>query len=360
MNGSVFRKELLDLEPYAPGEQPPVTGKLIKLNTNENPYPPSPKIEKAVQEIFAKGYLRKYPSPNSAKLKQAAAEVYGITEDMVLVTNGSDEGLALLFRAVLGRNSKFIMPYPTYSLYTVLSEIQMNNVTVVKVPLKEDLHFDFERLSAEKGDLLAFAHPNAPTGILEKKEEVRNLIRNFPGAVLSDEAYIDFAEEGASFISEVNSLPNLFVTRTFSKSYSLAGLRVGLIISNPDNISLLMKLKDSYNLGMLEETIASTALKDRAYFKKTVKAVVSSREKMKKALEKLGFTTADSNANFLFTKPPEGITPQELFQYLKAKQIYTRYFTDPLSRNYIRITVGTEEENSVLLSEIEKHLVSLN
>jgi len=350
-----FAKKLYDLVPYIPGEQPSSKEKVIKLNTNENPYPPSATIQKVIREILEKGYLRKYPQPTSLSLREAIAKHHNISPDMILVTNGSDEGLALLFRAVLEKNSKVVIPYPTYSLYPVLVDSLMNGSKLQKIPLREDLHFDFVKLKKAKGNLLAFASPNAPTGILEEKEKLLDLVSTFSGIVLCDEAYVDFSPPNSSLIPEVKNFPNLVVSRTFSKSYSLAGLRVGYLVSNSENISLILKLKDSYNLGMLEQAIAKTALLDQKYFSQTTKKIIASREFLSKELLKLGFKVVPSSTNFLFVQPPS-ISPEDLFLKLKERKIYIRYFKDEISKNYVRISVGNEKENKTLIQTIQKIL----
>jgi histidinol-phosphate aminotransferase len=349
----LFQKNLYQIEPYVPGEQPAPGTKIIKLNTNENPYPPSPMIQKVAKEVFQKGILRKYPEPTSRTLTEEIAKQLKLSPDMILVTNGSDEGLALLFRAVLGENSKLTIPYPTYSLYPVLVDQLMNGTTLEKVPLLPDLHFDLPKLSKSKGNLLAFANPNAPTGILESKSNLLGLIKKFSGIVLCDEAYIDFAPKGSSLVSLVKECKNLVVSRTFSKSYSLAGLRVGYLVSSPENIALIYKMKDSYNLGMLEQRIALAAIKDTVYFQNIIQKIVTSRKSLKTALENLGFFVVPSDTNFLFTKPPKHIAPEKLFLGLKEKGIYIRYFRDNLSKEYVRITIGTEQENKQLLKSIQ-------
>ncbi|MDX1957636.1 MAG: histidinol-phosphate transaminase [Leptospiraceae bacterium] len=353
-----FQEPLYNLQGYVPGEQPNDKKKIIKLNTNENPYPPSPKIKKALGDILKKGLLKKYPNPVSKDLVLSIAKHHKVRPSMVLVTNGSDEGLALLFKAVLGKNSKIVMPYPTYSLYHVLADLQLNSVVVETVPLDNNLHFDFHALENSTGELLAFAHPNAPTGIQEKKSELLNLVKKFPGIVLSDEAYIDFAPRGTSLINSVFENENLVVSRTFSKSYSLAGLRVGYLIANESLVDLLYKLKDSYNLGMLEQLAAKVALEDTVYFEKVINKILKQRTKLKEELEKSGFEVFPSETNFLFVKPPIKIVPEELFLFLKENGIFIRYFKDEFCKNFLRITVGSKSENAKLMKIINKFLTT--
>ena len=352
-----FQQPLYDLAPYIPGEQPSGTKKIVKLNTNENPYPPSPQIKKVVKNILAKGLLRKYSNPISSNVIKEISTLHKIPESHIMVTNGSDEGLAILFRATLGPGDIALMPYPTYSLYPVLTNLQLNGAKIKTIELKKDFHFDFEKIkkaSNSKVKLLTFANPNAPTSILENRSDIIDLVKNFNGIVLCDEAYIDFAPEGSSLIPEVKKLKNLVVSRTLSKSYGLAGLRVGYLVSNPENISQLIKIKDSYNLGMLEQEIAIAALKDQKYFKKTINKIVQSREKLNNNLKKLGFTILESNSNFLFVKPSGKYSAEEIFLYLKSEEVYIRYFRDNFCKDFLRITVGTEIENQILLEKIKK------
>ncbi|MCC6275739.1 MAG: histidinol-phosphate transaminase [Leptospiraceae bacterium] len=349
-----FREELYDLEAYTPGEQPNPEDQIIKLNTNENPYPPSPTIKKEIDRILKNHLLRRYPNPFSKDLRTEIAKHHNLNEGQVIITNGSDEGLSLLFRAVLGKGSKIVMPYPTYSLYPVLTAIQMNGAKAEKIPLLKDLHLDFKKLRKSKANLLAFAHPNAPTGILEEREKLLDLVQNFSGIVLSDEAYIDFSPIGSSLISEIDRFDNLIVSRTYSKSYSLTGIRVGYMAGNKKSISLLEKLKDSYNVGMIEQYIALAAQKDQKYFRGNRKKVIDSREKMRKELIGLGFEIPKSDANFLFAKPPQKLSAKEVFEGLKKNNILIRYFTDGISKDYVRITIGNEKENKIVIDTIQK------
>ncbi len=352
----LIRKEVIEFQPYVPGEQPGLGESVIKLNTNENPYPPSPKIEESIREILSKGVLRKYPNYHSAELQNSIAKRYGLKPDQILVTNGSDEALRLLFYALLSPKDTVVAPDPTYSFYPVLSEEVMLGVTYKKIPLLSDLHFDFESLKKEKGKLLCFAHPNAPTGILEDKNKLLDLIRNFEGVVLSDEAYIDFAKPNQSLITEIQNHPNLIVSRTFSKSYSLAGLRVGFIAGESKLIDLIRKLKDSYNVGILDQRIALTAWEDEDYFQKCLGLVVSERKRLTEELGKLGFSIPESSANFIFCKPKQGISPEAIYKTLKDKNILVRYFSTGISKDYVRISIGTEEENNSLLKELKSIL----
>jgi histidinol-phosphate aminotransferase len=351
-----LRKELSQFHAYSPGEQPHENEAVIKLNTNENPYPPSPRIETAINEILQKGLLRKYPNYNSRALRLAIAKKYDLDPDQILVTNGSDEALRLLFQAVLAPSDTIVVPDPTYSLYPVLADELMSNIGFLRVPLTTELKFDFDRLKQTKGSLLAFAHPNAPTGILEDKRKLLDLIENFEGIVLSDEAYIDFATAGSSLMSEIKNHPNLLVSRTFSKSYSLAGLRVGYLAGEKSTIQLISKLKDSYNVGMLEQAIALAAFEDEIYFQKNISLVISERIRLTQEIRSLGFYIPESSTNFIFCKPGPGISPENIYLSLKDRNILIRYFSTGLAKDYIRISIGSPPENDRLLEELKRLL----
>ncbi|PJZ86129.1 histidinol-phosphate transaminase [Leptospira harrisiae] len=349
---SLLRKELITYKPYTPGEQPGLSASTIKLNTNENPYPPSPKIKEAVEKVLQTGVLRKYPNYHSRKLQELIAKDYDLDPDQILVTNGSDEALRLLFQALVGPGDVIVAPDPTYSFYPVLTEQMMVGAIYKAVPLKSDLYFDFESLGKEQGKLLCFAHPNAPTGVEEPKEKLLNLVKNFEGVVLSDEAYIDFTEPNSTLMAEIKNHPNLLVSRTFSKSYALAGLRVGYLVGSLEVISWIRKLKDSYNVGILEQVVAEASYADKEYFLEKRTLVISERTKLKKELESLGFFIPESSTNFLFCKPKLGVSPESLYLQLKDKNILIRYFSTGISKDYVRITIGTEEENTKLLETI--------
>ncbi|MDF3818785.1 histidinol-phosphate transaminase [Leptospira sp. 96542] len=351
---TLIRKELVDFSPYVPGEQPPLTQNTIKLNTNENPYPPSPKIETALLDVVKNGVLRKYPNYHAEGLQTAIADEYHLDPKQILVTNGSDEAIRLLFQALISQGDVVVAPEPTYSYYPVLCEQVMMGANYIAVPVKENLELDIDALLKEQGKLLCFANPNAPTGILESKENLIKLISNFQGIVLSDEAYIDFAGENKSLIPEIKNHPNLVVTRTFSKSYALAGLRVGYLVGNIELINWIRKLKDSYNVGILDQVVALTSFLDKDYFIEKRNLVIEERESLKKELEKIGYFVPNSRANFLFCKPKVGQSPETIYKTLKEQNIHIRYFGTGISKNFIRITIGTKEENKVLLEALKK------
>ncbi|WCL50965.1 histidinol-phosphate transaminase [Leptospira sp. GIMC2001] len=351
---SYFRKDLIELTPYTPGEQPSGLQKIIKLNTNENPYPPSSKIKDSVLSILESGNLRKYPHPTSDGLRDAIAKLYGIDRDEIIITNGSDEAIRLLFTACLEKGDSILSPDPTYSAYPVYADITMQGIDHVQIPLLSNLLFDWEAMAKVKAKLCSFANPNAPTGILEPRESVLKFVQNFDGLVLCDEAYIDFASDSTSVIQEIQNYPNLLVSRTFSKSYSLAGLRVGFLCGNKELIALLHNLKDSYNVGMLDQEIARIAIEDQDYFKSCCKKIIETREYLSKELDKLGFLVIESSTNFIFAKPNTSLSAFDYFNELKRRNIYIRYFAKGIASEYIRITIGTLEETKILLDNIKE------
>lgn len=346
-----FRKEIYQLTPYTPGEQPSPNQKIIKLNTNENPYPPSPKALEAGKKILESGLLRKYPNPSSSKLRDAIAQYHQIDSDMVLVTNGSDEAIRLLFHAILKEGDTLAYPEPTYSAYPVFCDITFEKVHKKPVPLNHSFQIDWDRLKTHSPHLIAFANPNAPTGILETIDSIKKFLKDSKGFVLCDEAYIDFAGEGATCIPLIQEFNHLFVTRTFSKSYSLAGLRLGYIVGHPEWIQLLHKIRDSYNVGMIEQEMGIAALEDQEYFKSILNKIIQTRDWFQLELEKLGFFVLPSKSNFLFAKPLKK-NASYYYNELKKKGIYVRYFPQGIAQDFIRITIGTPEEMEALKNAI--------
>jgi histidinol-phosphate aminotransferase len=339
---SYFRENIDAMEGYAPGEQPRVNN-IIKLNTNENPYPPSPKAVAALQS-FNSDDLRKYPQPLSLPVLQAACKVYGCKEDEVIAGNGSDDILTILFRSFAGDGDTIGWLNPSYSLYPVLANLQGANHCFVE--LNED--FTLPDNLAEKAKdckLFIITNPNAPTGNSFCKKKIRAFTKNFNGVVVIDEAYGDFANENC--LELYKEFPNLVVTRSFSKSYSLAGLRVGLAFANKNLIYGMMKVKDSYNVNALSQTMAAAALLDQEYFNETVAKIKNTRNRTAKELIKMGFEVLNSQTNFIFAAPPTDA--EAYFNKLKEKNIFTRYFKGPRTSRFIRITIGTDAEMDTFL-----------
>lgn len=338
-----------DLVPYVPGEQPKLQ-KLVKLNTNENPYGPSPKAVAAMQAELGDS-LRLYPDPNSDLLKQAVADYYGVQRAQVFVGNGSDEVLAHLFYGLFKQDKPILFPDITYSFYPVYCGLY--GIAYENVPLRDDFSIDVAAYLKPNGGII-FANPNAPTGRLLALDEIRRLLQGNPDSVVViDEAYIDFG--GQSAISLVNDFPNLLVTQTLSKSRSLAGLRVGLAVGHADLIEALERVKNSFNsypLDRLAIVGAAAAFADEDYFIETCSKVIASREQVTAELTKLGFNVLPSAANFIFAMHPEQ-DAAALAQGLREQGVIVRHFNSVRINQYLRISIGTPEQNQALLEALK-------
>jgi histidinol-phosphate aminotransferase len=340
MNNPLIRKSVRTLEAYTPGEQPRKPG-LVKLNTNENPYPPSPWVAEALTAVPVET-LRLYPDPASTGLRQAIADLHEVGLDQVFAGNGSDEILALCTRAFVEDDGTIGYFRPSYSLYPVLAAIRA--VPGVACELTES--FEWPAHDPEPTSLFFLTNPNAPTSMRFPKGKVSAFCRRFPGVVLVDEAYVDFARE--SCLDLAKTMPNVLVMRTMSKSYSLAGIRCGYVVGSEPLISALFKIKDSYNLNRLTQVAATAALKDQATMRENAERIKATRERLSAELERLGFAVCPSEANFLWVKPA-GWSASALFEALKAEGILIRYFPGERTGDHVRITVGTDEEVDRLL-----------
>lgn len=342
-----FRANIDAMAGYTPGEQPRDSG-VIKLNTNENPYPPSPKVFAALRKALDPS-LRLYPEPLSDSLRAVAAGVYGVKPENIIAGNGSDEILSILLRSFVGPRDRVAFSLPTYSLYDTLVEIQ--DGVAARVDFPED--FSLPQSLAEQNAALTFlCNPNAPSGTLVTLPEIVKLAETVAGILVVDEAYIDFAaSEGASSIPLVHQLPNLVVMRTFSKSFSLAGMRIGLAFASKEIIAGMMKVKDSYNLNRLSMVAAMAALQDMAWMKRNAERIQRSRTKLTRGLKRLGYEVYPSHANFVLARKRErNLKP--VYDELKQRKILLRYFDTPGLRDCLRITVGTPKEVQALLKEL--------
>ena len=337
----MIRKAVTELHAYVPGEQPK-DAEVVKLNTNENPYPPSPAALAALRAFDAER-LRLYPEPVSAPVRAFIASLHGCTPEHVFVGNGSDEVLALCARGLVERSGTIGYFDPSYSLYPVLAAIE--DVATRPLPLTDD--FGWVTPAPDHSDLFFLTNPNAPTSLLFAKSAIANFCRAFRGVVLIDEAYADFAPENCADLAL--SLPNVLVARTLSKSYSLAGLRLGYAIGPAPLIEALHKIKDSYNVSMLTQTLGLAALQDRAYFAENVARIVTTRDRVAAELRHRGWTVAESATNFLWAKPPSGTAAADVFSALRARKIFVRYFLGPRTGGHLRITVGTDAQMGALL-----------
>ncbi|MGC4007896.1 MAG: histidinol-phosphate transaminase [Pseudomonas sp.] len=346
---SPFVKELV---PYVPGEQPKLA-KLVKLNTNENPYGPSPKVVAAIQAEL-NDTLRLYPDPNADRLKQTIAEYHGVKTSQVFVGNGSDEVLAHAFHALFQHGKPLLFPDVTYSFYPVYCGLY--GIEFEALPLDEQFQIRVEDYARPNGGII-FPNPNAPTGCLLPLEAIERLLRASPDSVvLVDEAYVDFGGETA--ISLVNRYPNLLVAQTLSKSRSLAGLRVGFAIGHEDLIEALERVKNSFNsypLDRLALAGAVASFEDQAYFEQTCNAVIHSREKLVAELETLGFDVLPSAANFIFARHPQR-DGAELAAALREEGVIVRHFKQQRINQFLRISIGTEEQNQALVDALKLKL----
>jgi histidinol-phosphate aminotransferase len=344
-----FRNNIGAMLGYVAGEQPGDDG-IIKLNTNENPYPPSPKVYAALKKAINPA-LRLYPEPLSDSLRAVAARVYGVKPENIIAGNGSDEILSILLRCFVGPQDRVAFPVPTYSLYDTLVEIQDG----VRVPVSFPPDFSVpDQLAAQNAALTFLCNPNAPSGTLVSLTEIAKLARALAGVLVVDEAYVDFAEsEGASSIALIRQLPNLVVLRTFSKSFSLAGLRIGLAFASNELIAGMMKVKDSYNLNRLSMVAATAALQDMPWMIRNVKRIQRSRKKLVASLKRMGYQVYPSHSNFVLARKPER-NLKGVYEELKLKKILVRYFDVPGLQDCLRITVGRPKEVQALLNEMAR------
>ncbi|MFA9441493.1 histidinol-phosphate transaminase [Uliginosibacterium sp. sgz301328] len=338
------------LTPYVPGEQPKITG-LIKLNTNENPYGPSPRALAAMSAEIA-DTLRLYPDPSADRLKQAVAGHFDVGTDHVFVGNGSDEVLAHVFMALLKHDRPLLFPDISYSFYPVYCGLY--GIEYEQVPLTNDFAINVDDYIALDAGAVIFPNPNAPTGRLLPLADIERLLDAKPDAVVVvDEAYVDFGGESA--VGLVARHPNLLVTQTLSKSRSLAGLRVGYAIGQPHLIEALERVKDSFNSYPLDRVAivgASVAMEDRDHFEKTRHAVMTSRERLTSELQHLGFEVLPSAANFIFARHPQH-DAAAVAAALRERRIIVRHFRQRRIEQYLRITVGTEAQCKALVEALK-------
>ena len=341
---SHFRPAIDAMTGYVPGEQPKSGIKVIKLNTNENPYPPSPKAIAALQNIDPDA-LRRYPDPAAHEFCQAVSEALNIPKDWVIVGNGSDDVLNILIRACAeGGDRKVVYPMPTYVLYRTLAAMQP--AAVVEVPYGDDFHLPIADLVAANGAVTFIASPNSPSGHAVSLDDLRQLARQVSGIVAIDEAYVDFAEYSA--LPLVQEFDNVIVLRTLSKGYSLAGLRLGFGIAKPKLLAGLFKVKDSYNVDAVAIALGTAAMRDQNYKNINAEKVKISRTKLTLDLKNLDYTVLESQGNFVLATPPKG-NAEEIYLKLKESGILVRYFNQAGLADKLRITVGTDEQNQALI-----------
>lgn len=347
-----WEKYVRKVEPYVPGEQPK-SKKVIKLNTNECPYPPSKKVKKALRRIDS-NRLRLYPDPQAEELTKALAKYCGVDKEQVFVGVGSDDVLSMAFLTFFNSKKPILFPDITYSFYDVWASLY--EIPYETIPLDENFRMNIEDYNRENGGIV-IANPNAPTGLMTNRDELEKLIKaNKDVVVIVDEAYVDFG--GESCIPLVDKYDNLLVVQTFSKSRAMAGMRIGFAIGSKKIIKYLLDAKFSFNsytmnLPSLELGVAS--VKDDKYFKETVQKVISTREWTKAQLTKLGFTFPDSKTNFIFATHKE-VPAKEIFEALKKEKIYVRYFNKPRIDNFLRISIGTDAEMQKFIEVLTEYL----
>lgn len=351
-----WTKNLRDIEPYVPGEQSKDKD-VVKINANENPYPPSPKAAEVLKS-FDTNKLRFYPSANSTKLKEAIAKYYKVDVSNVFVGNGSDDVLAVAFQSFFNSEKPIVYPDLTYSFYPVWCSLF--GIKYKNYPVGDDFRINPEDYKEKNGGVV-IPNPNAPTSLGEGLDFVEKILNyNQDSVVIIDEAYVDFG--GTSSIPLIDKYENLLVTGTFSKSRSLAGLRIGFAIGSKALIDVMEAVKNSYNsytVDSLSIEMGAASIEDDEYFKSTCKKVIKTRERVTLELEKLGFDVLDSQTNFIFATHNKH-NMKSLFEYLKTQKVFIRYFSLPRIENYVRITIGTNEEMDIFLEKTKEFILNDN
>lgn len=347
-----WEKNIRKVVPYVPGEQPKQTN-VIKLNTNENPYPPAPGVREALKNLDADRF-RLYPDPAASELVNAIADYYGVDSDEVFVGVGSDDVISMCFMTFFNSDKPILFPDITYSFYSVWADV--HRIPYEKIPLNGDFEINPSDYEKPNGGVV-FPNPNAPTSIYMPLESVEQIIRaNQDVVVIVDEAYIDFGGESA--LSLLKKYENVLVVQTFSKSRSMAGMRIGYAIGSKELIKALNDVKysvNSYTMNYPSIVLGAEAMRDKKYFEDTVKKITDTRERYCEKLKELGFEFPKSSSNFIFATHPE-YSAKELFEALRRENIYVRYFAAPRIDNHLRITVGTDDEMEALYQFLKKYM----
>ena len=355
MSEQLWRKNLINITPYVAGEQPK-SDKIIKLNANENAYPPSPKVRE-ILDSYKPEDMRRYPSADAGPLREALAKRAGLSVDNVFVSNGSDDVLATAFRAFFNSDKPIVYPDITYSFYPVWCDLL--KIPSRTVPVGEDFHISAQSLYGEGNGGVVFANPNAPTSLAENKAFVRDVLEhNKDCIVIVDQTYVDFADDGIDCLDLIKEYDNLLITHTFSKSRSMAGMRIGEAYGNAELIRYMLAVKDSYNsypVNRLSIETGVASVQDEEYFQRTLGKVIATREDTAAKLKELGFEVLDSQTNFLFVTHP-GFKAKDIFEFLREKGIFIRYFNKPRIDNFLRITIGTDGEMSQMIAQIKNFI----
>ena len=345
-----FRPEIEAMAGYVPGEQPQTAG-YIKLNTNENPYPASPAVRRAVEEVLARG-LQKYPDPMGGPFRRQAAEVLGVEPDWILCGNGSDDILTIVTRAFVGQSQLLRLPYPSYILYAALAQIQGARSEQIHFQPDWTLGDDFAEATRDLR-LVFLPNPNSPSGTMVSREAILELAERLPCPLLVDEAYADFAEFNCLDLVRENE--KILVSRTLSKSYALAGLRFGYLVAQPHIIEQLVKVKDSYNCDSLAIAAAAAAVGDQAWLQQTRAKIVATRQRLTEGMRQLGFEVVPSQSNFTWNVHPEQPV-KPLYERLKQDRILVRYMNYPDWGDGLRISVGSDAEIDACLERLKASL----
>jgi histidinol-phosphate aminotransferase len=344
---NLLRSNIDEMAAYVPGFQPENPSAYIKLNTNENPFPPSPKVIQAIQQETG-DRLRQYPDAKSMAPRLEAAKVYGFEPSWVIMANGSDEILNNLIRCFAAEGEDIGYIHPSYSYYQTLAQIQGARIKTFQ--LTPDLAFE-DSPENFRGNIFFLTNPHAPFGFSFSSDFIENLARKLPGVLVIDEAYVDFAEE--NHLHLVRRYENVVVTRTFSKSYALAGMRIGLAIARPEIIQALDKVRDHYNLDRLAQAAATASLRDQEYFRACIENIRSTREWFSERLRNLGFTIIPSQCNFVFAVPKHR-DGKRVHDLLYQQKILVRHFSDPLLKHGVRISIGSRAEMEKTLQALQK------
>ena len=347
---SYFRENIEKMAGYEPGFQPS-SSDVVKLNTNENPYPPSPKVIEAIKNVTGE-QIRKYPQPMGDNFREAAAKVLGVESENIICANGGDDLLNMAIRAICDERRPVAYPTPTYSLYPELARIQ--NCPFIEIPFDKEFNLP-AKLASTGAALTIVCNPNAPSGTVVPKQELIQLAEELKGegVLLIDEAYVDFAEDNCLELAK--KFENVIVLRSMSKGYSLAGMRFGFGIANENLIKGLLKVKDSYNVDAIAIAAATAAISDQQYFKNNVQKTKIERKMLTEELTKLGFEVQASQSNFVFAKPVK-VRAIDVYEKLKNRNIYVRYWAYPDIKDKLRISTGTSQQNEILINALKEIL----
>lgn len=354
MTGNKWEGYVRKVVPYTPGEQPK-DNNVVKLNTNENPYPPAPSVRE-IMDRFDISDMRLYPAPDSEVLVNAIAERYNLNPSQIFVGVGSDDVISMAFMTFFNSDKPILFPDITYSFYDVWADVYRIPYKTCK--LKKDFTINPDDYKQENGGII-FPNPNAPTGVLESLEMIEDILKsNSDSVVIIDEAYIDFAGDGKSCLSLINKYDNLLVIQTYSKSRSMAGMRIGFAMGNEKLIKYMNDVKfsiNSYTMNTVTQLCGAESMKNEKYFVETVNKIISTRERSKIRLAELGFTFTDSQSNFIFASPTRK-SAQYVFEELKKRRIFVRYWNKPIICDYLRISIGTDDEMDRLFNALEEIL----